>query len=135
MLIEQTQNETTTEFITLTPTAVQAVRDLMEQRNLEDYALRIYISGGGCSGFQYGMALDNNFRESDLTSEFDGIKVLVDEVSINYLRGATVDYVNDVMSSGFKIENPNALASCGCGNSFRTSEDPNPSGSAGGCHC
>ncbi len=135
MLVEQTQNETTTEFITLTPTAVQAVRDLMEQRNLEDYALRIYISGGGCSGFQYGMALDNNFRESDLTSEFDGVKVLVDEVSINYLRGATVDYVNDVMSSGFKIENPNALASCGCGNSFRTSEDPNPSDSAGGCHC
>jgi len=135
MLVEQTQNETTTEFITLTPTAVQAVRDLMEQRNLEDYALRIYISGGGCSGFQYGMALDNNFRESDLTSEFDGVKVLVDEVSINYLRGATVDYVNDVMSSGFKIENPNALASCGCGNSFRTGEDPNPSDSAGGCHC
>jgi iron-sulfur cluster assembly protein len=135
MLVEQTQNETTTEFITLTPTAVQAVRDLMEQRNLDDYALRIYISGGGCSGFQYGMALDNNFRESDLTSEFDGVKVLVDEVSINYLRGATVDYVNDVMSSGFKIENPNALASCGCGNSFRTSEDPNSSGSAGGCHC
>ena len=134
MLVEQTQNETISDFITLTPNAVQAVRDLMDQRNLEGYALRIYISGGGCSGFQYGMALDNNFRDSDLTSEFDGVKVLVDEVSISYLRGSTVDYVNDVMSSGFKIDNPNALASCGCGNSFRTSEDQ-PSGHAGGCSC
>ena len=134
MLVEQTQNETISDFITLTPNAVQAVRDLMDQRNLEGYALRIYISGGGCSGFQYGMALDNNFRDSDLTSEFDGVKVLVDEVSISYLRGSTVDYVNDVMSSGFKIDNPNALASCGCGNSFRTSEDQ-PSDHAGGCSC
>ncbi|MFN2128527.1 MAG: iron-sulfur cluster insertion protein ErpA [Anaerolineales bacterium] len=135
MLAEQIQDDLKTDFITLTPNAVQAVKDLMDQRDLEGYALRIYISGGGCSGFQYGMALDNNFRESDLTSDFDGVKVLVDEVSINYLRGSTVDYVNDVMSSGFKIDNPNALSSCGCGNSFRTSEDQGPSGSAGGCHC
>ena len=70
MLSEQTQIES----ITLTPAAVEAVRNLLEQRNLKDYALRVFISGGGCSGFQYGMALENNIREEDITSEFDGVK-------------------------------------------------------------
>lgn len=129
MLAEQTQ----VDEINLTPSAINAVRDLLDQRNLEGYALRIYISGGGCSGLQYGMALDNNFRETDVKREFDGIKVLVDEVSIDYLKGSTVDYVNDVMSSGFKIDNPNAMSACGCGSSFRTSEDQTPSNSTAGC--
>jgi len=123
MLHEQTE----TELITLTPAAAEAVRGLLEKRNLEGYALRVFISGGGCSGFQYGMALEANIREQDLVAEFDGVKVVVDEVSIEYLRGANVDYVEDVMGSGFKIENPNAISSCGCGSSFRTKD-----GEAGG---
>ena len=130
MLAEQTQ----TDFLSLTPSAVNAMRDLLKQRELDGYALRIYISGGGCSGLQYGMALDNNFRENDTSSEFDGVKVVVDEVSIDYLRGSTVDYVNDVMASGFKIDNPNAMAACGCGSSFRTSDDQAPSNTGGGCN-
>jgi iron-sulfur cluster assembly protein len=129
MLAEQTQ----TDILSLTPSAVDAVRELLKQRDLDGYALRIYISGGGCSGLQYGMALDNNIRENDFSSEFDGVKLIVDEVSIDYLRGSTVDYVNDVMASGFKIENPNAMAACGCGNSFRTSDDQNTT-SNGGCN-
>ena len=129
MLVEQTKTDT----LTLTPAAVDAVRDLLKQRDLDGYALRIYISGGGCSGLQYGMALDNNFRENDFSSDFNGVKVIVDEVSIDYLRGSTVDYVNDVMASGFKIDNPNAMAACGCGSSFRTSEDQTPA-SGGGCN-
>jgi len=129
MLVEQTKTDT----LTLTPAAVDAVRDLLKQRDLDGYALRIYISGGGCSGLQYGMALDNNFRENDFSSDFNGVKVIVDEVSIDYLRGSTVDYVNDVMASGFKIDNPNAMAACGCGSSFRTSEDQTPT-SGGGCN-
>lgn len=128
MLADQTQ----TEMITLTPAAVEAVRELLQKRNLEGYALRVFVSGGGCSGFQYGMALEGNIREQDLTAEFDGVKVVVDEISIDYLRGATVDYVESVMGSGFKIENPNAIASCGCGSSFRTKDS---SAGGGGCNC
>jgi iron-sulfur cluster assembly protein len=121
-----------TDMVTLTPSAVQAVRDLLAKRSLEDHALRVYIAGGGCSGFQYGMALEPNIRDTDLTAEFDGVKVVVDEVSIDYLRGASVDYVESVMGSGFKIENPNAVSSCGCGSSFRTKNDDGVA-SEGGC--
>jgi iron-sulfur cluster assembly protein len=126
--------ETKIEFITLTPPAIQAVRDLMNKRNLEGYALRVFVSGGGCSGFQYGMALENNIRVEDMVDEFDGVKVVVDEVSIEYLRGAKVDYIEDVMGSGFKIENPNAVSSCGCGNSFKTGNSANSEGGGCGCH-
>jgi iron-sulfur cluster assembly protein len=121
-----------TDGITLTSAATEAVRDLLQKRNLEGYALRVFISGGGCSGFQYGMALDSNPRETDLTFEQDGVKVLVDDVSIDYLRGATVDFVENLMGGGFKIENPNAISSCGCGSSFRTKDEAGQS-SSGGC--
>jgi iron-sulfur cluster assembly protein len=130
-LPEQTQTET----IILTAPAVEAVRELIDKRELEGYALRVFISGGGCSGFQYGMALDDNIRESDYIVESDGIKVLVDEVSIDYLHGATVDYVEDLMGGGFKIENPNAVSSCGCGQSFRTSEGESGAASGGCASC
>ena len=123
-----------TEGITLTSAAAQAVRDLLDKRNLQGYALRVFIAGGGCSGFQYGMALEGNVRENDLSFELDGVKVVVDEVSIDYLRGATVDFVEDVMGSGFKIENPNAVSSCGCGSSFRTKDSADES-AGGGCSC
>jgi iron-sulfur cluster assembly protein len=106
---------------------------LLEKRSLEGYALRVYIAGGGCSGFQYGMALEGNTREQDLVFEQHGVKLVIDEVSIGYLQGATIDYVEDVMASGFKIHNPNAVSSCGCGNSFRTSEESGAEG--GGCSC
>ncbi len=123
-----------TEVVTLTPSAVVAVRDLLAKRELEGYALRVFISGGGCSGFQYGMALENNIRETDLTREFDGIQVVVDEISIDYLRGATIDYVDGVMGSGFKIENPNAMSSCGCGSSFRSKDEAGAQdGGCSGC--
>jgi len=127
------ENQTTQ--ITLTPAAAQAVKDLLEKRNLEGYALRVFVSGGGCSGFQYGMALENDIRETDILSEQFGIRLVVDEISINYLAGATIDYVDELMGSGFKIENPNAIASCGCGSSFRTKNDPAYTGEDGcGCH-
>jgi iron-sulfur cluster assembly protein len=118
--------------INLTPSAATAVSDLLNKRNLEGYALRVFISGGGCSGFQYGMALEGNVRENDLVFEAHGVKLVVDEVSISYLQGATVDYVDEIMGSGFKIENPNAVSSCGCGSSFRTAGDQ-PQGSGGSC--
>lgn len=124
-----------TEQITLTPAAAQAVTDLLTKKNLTDYSLRVFIQGGGCSGFQYGMALDNRQRETDLVLEQHGVKVVIDEVSIQYLNGATIDYVDELMGSGFKITNPNAVSTCGCGQSFKTSESEGASGGcAGGCH-
>jgi iron-sulfur cluster assembly accessory protein len=129
-LLEQNMTDT----ISLTDSAAKAVSELLQKRELEDYALRIYIAGGGCSGYQYGMALEGNIRDSDMIFEQHGVKMVVDEVSINYLRGATVDYVDEIMGSGFKIDNPNAVSSCGCGSSFRTAGDAEPA-AGGGCGC
>jgi iron-sulfur cluster assembly accessory protein len=116
------ESVTLVEPIILTEVAAAAVRDLLTQRNLPDYALRVYISGGGCSGLQHGLALEGHVREEDTSFEAHGVKVVVDEVSIEYLRGATVDYVEHETGSGFKILNPNAMPSCNCG-----------PGEAGGC--
>lgn len=108
--------ETQVDTINLTQPAAKAVRALIEEKNLQGYALRVFVQGGGCSGIQYGLALDNNFRPTDIASETDGIKLICDEVSIQYLSGATVDYVQGPQGMGFKIENPNPIASsCGCG--------------------
>jgi iron-sulfur cluster assembly protein len=132
-LLEQTQ----TAQIDLTPAAADAVQDLLAKRELDDMALRVFVSGGGCSGFQYGMALEDNIRETDIVTEQHGVKLVIDEISINYLDGAKVDYVDEVMGSGFKIENPNAVSTCGCGSSFKTSEDQAGSHAhaGGGCSC
>jgi iron-sulfur cluster assembly accessory protein len=126
-------DEVTTQFISVTPAAADAVKELLSKRNLSGYALRVFVSGGGCSGYQYGMALENNIREQDLQADFHGVQVVVDEVSINYLRGAIVDYVDGLMGTGFKIENPNAVAACGCGSSFRTKDSGETDSSGGGC--
>jgi len=124
--------ETITLPITLTQPAANAVREIMTQKNLQGYALRLYISGGGCSGYQYGLALAGNARAEDTVFETDGIKLIVDEVSIKYLGGATVDYVEGMTSSGFKIINPNAVSSCSCGQSFN-STDGEASNTCAGC--
>ncbi len=130
MVLEDIQ----TQQVSLTPAAARAVEDLLEKRNLQGYALRVFIAGGGCSGFQYGMALENNFRDTDLQYEQHGIKLVIDDVSINYMNGATIDYVDEIMGSGFKIENPNAISTCGCGQSFRTSGDAAADSASGGCN-
>jgi len=126
---------TITESIKLTQTAANAVREVITQKNLEGYALRLYISGGGCSGFQYGLALDNNIRSEDNVTELDGIKLIVDEGSIKYLQGATVDYVEGLTDSGFKIINPNVISSCGCGQSSNSEqgEEGETTGNCSGC--
>jgi iron-sulfur cluster assembly accessory protein len=122
-------DQTITQPVTLTQPAADAVRDIMVEKNLQGYALRLFISGGGCSGYQYGLAFDSNTRSEDLVIEADGVKLVVDEVSIKYLQGATVDYVEGITASGFKIINPNATSTCGCGQSFDSGE----SESSGGC--
>ncbi len=109
-----------TDDITITSSAAEAINEMLKKRDLKDHALRVYISGGGCSGQQYGMALEGDPQASDFTFEQHGVKVVVDDVSMGYLTGSVVDYVDDVMGSGFKINNPQATSTCGCGHSFRT---------------
>lgn len=113
-----------TETIKLTPTASQAVKDIFAERNLEGYALRVYATAGGCSGVQFDMALDNNFRDIDAIFDIDGVKVVVDNVSMDYLQGASIDFVNDPeRGAGFAVKSPNAKShehgegECGCGGS------------------
>lgn len=119
---------TTPQAVSLTPEAAEAVQLLLSKRELdaEQYALRVYVTDGGCSGYQYGMALDKNLRDDDQAFASEGVSVVVDGHSLQYLKGATIDYHEDVMHSGFKIENPNAVSSCGCGDSFRTEASRNP---------
>lgn len=131
MTLETTSQST----IVLTPMATQAVKNLLEKRNLQGFALRVFVTGGGCSGLQYGMALEQNVRNDDLTWDFDGVKVVVDEISIQYLNGAVIDYVEGIMESGFKINNPNALTSCACGSSFNTQKEGGASQRSSGCAC
>ncbi len=123
--------EITINPVTLTQAAAEAVREVVSQKNLEGYALRLFISGGGCSGYQYGLAMDSNIRPEDVVTEMGGIKLVVDEVSIKYLQGATVDYVEGMTSSGFKIINPNAVSSCSCGQSFNSAEGEDSDGCSG----
>jgi iron-sulfur cluster assembly accessory protein len=114
----QTQN------VNLTPAAAVVVRDLLKQQNLdESYSLRVYIAGQTCSGYQYGMALDNKPRETDTLFESEGLKVIVDESSLPFMAGATVDYIDDERGKGFLVENPNLISSCCCeGGSCETGE-------------
>ncbi len=113
--------EQTTE-INLTPGAIKRVRSLLQEKDVDGYSLRVFVSGGGCSGMQYGMGLEPEARETDVRFQFDDVQVIVDPNSMTYLSGTTIDYVDDLMSGGFKIENPQAVSSCGCGHSFRTEE-------------
>jgi iron-sulfur cluster assembly accessory protein len=105
--------------ISLTPNALDEVRALLAKSENAGKNLRLYIEQGGCSGMQYGMVFDES-REGDLVSESEGVKVLIDPVSMDYLRGAVVDFSDSLNVGGFKISNPNAKQSCGCGKSFQT---------------
>ncbi len=127
--------ETTTPSpITLTDRAAQEVRDILEQQgNPTDVSLRIYVAGGGCSGLQYGMALDENVEEGDAFFEDKEIRVVIDPMSLKYITGSVVDYVETAMGGGFKVENPNAVKACGCGSSFSTEDDESGQTLTGGC--
>ncbi|MBU6333513.1 MAG: iron-sulfur cluster assembly accessory protein [Chloroflexi bacterium] len=97
---------------------------MMGEKQLAGYGLRVFVSGGGCSGLQYGMTFDDEVRDGDAVWEANGLKVMVDAVSTRYLRGATISYQQDNMLAGaFKIDNPNATSGCGCGHSFRARGD------------
>lgn len=120
----ETSVATETPVLTVSPAAAQAVNNILSERNLEGYALRVFVAGSGCCGVQFGMALDNEFHANDSTIESDGLTLVVDSVSMEYLRGASIDFINDPQrGAGFIVDSPSAHThshegeSCACGGS------------------
>ena len=109
-------------IVSITDKAAEKARALLKDRGVEDASLRVFVVGGGCSGYQYGMAIAQGREEDDIIIEQSGVTVLVDPESAPLMQGAEIDYVDDLMKSGFTIFNPNAVKSCACGSSFQTSE-------------
>ena len=105
-------------MIQLTERASNQIRHLLQRQNREHLALRIAVSAGGCSGFSYRLAFDDNVRAEDEAFKVDGVNVIVDKKSKEYLKGITIDYMESLMGAGFRFSNPNATGTCGCGESF-----------------
>jgi iron-sulfur cluster assembly protein len=123
-----------TELISMSEAAAMQLRQLItEQENASpDLGLRVFVMPGGCSGMSYGMAFEDQPGEDDTTVEIQGLKLYVDEMSVQYIGGSQIDYEDSLMGGGFRILNPNAVRSCGCGHSFDTGSDAD---SARGCGC
>ncbi len=125
-------------MINLTDSAASQIKSLLETQGKEDARLRVFVAGGGCSGFQYGMSLEEAPMEGDVEIAINGINVIIDPRSAMYVEGAEVDFVNDgLMGGGFKIDNPNAKSSCGCGHSFTPKDgeegEVEPAAAGSGC--
>jgi iron-sulfur cluster assembly protein len=117
-------------MVTITDIAAQKAQEFMAGQGAEgEVGLRVGVKGGGCSGFQYALALDEK-RDDDLVFDNSGIHVLVDPASLRYVDGSTVDYTESLMGAGFEVQNPNVVASCGCGSSFRIADDEPSCGAA-----
>lgn len=108
----------TPQALNVSPGAIAKVQELVEEEENPDLKLRVFVTGGGCSGFQYGFAFEELAAEDDAKVEVEGVTVIVDSMSYPYLAGATLDYEEGLQGSRFKIENPNAASTCGCGSSF-----------------
>ena len=119
-----------TTVVNLTDAAAAKLRELTAEETNPDIGLRVYVYSGGCSGFRYGMMLEDAPTAEDRILEANGVKVYVDGKSIDLLQGSQIDYVDTLMGAGFTVNNPNAVAACGCGSSFRTADD---TGSPKGC--
>ena len=117
-----------TPLLTVTPAAAETIQNLLQQRDIPNHSLRVFVSGGGCSGMQYGMTFEEIPQDYDRIFDVaDGVRLLVDPTSLTYLSGATIDFVDSLMGGGFRIDNPNAVSSCGCGHSFRTENEASES--------
>ena len=119
--------------ISLTEAAISYLRDILEENQDVNLRLRVYVSGGGCSGLQYGMALYTEVDPDDTIYDFEGIAIVLSAYDEKYLLGSIVDYVINNMGGGFKVENPNAVKSCGCGSSFSVEDDVAGRTLTGGC--
>jgi iron-sulfur cluster assembly protein len=130
--VEITERPTT--LVSLTETAAVKIKELMaEEPEDEVSVLRVAVQGGGCSGFQYALGFDRGPQDGDFELSLHGVDVVVDPFSAPYLQGARIDFLHGLQESGFKIDNPNVSASCGCGHSFQVEEGEAPDSDAGGC--
>ena len=116
--MSDTGNEAAERRVQLTENAARRIAALRVQEQAQHARLRIAVSGGGCSGFRYGFSFDDQMNDDDVVFERDEVGVVIDEVSLDLLSGAEIDFVEDLMGAAFQIRNPNAASSCGCGNSF-----------------
>ena len=109
-------------MINVSPNAATKISELLAEEQKQNSGLRVFVQGGGCSGFQYGLMIEENGGDADQVFESNGVKLFVDPISIRYLKGAEVEFVETVTGGGFTIKNPNATSTCGCGSSFTTEE-------------
>ena len=139
LAIEQ-QNPTTTEMpliqteapvVSLTERATDKLREIITKQDRQGLALRVYVTPGGCSGFSYGMTFADGTEDDDTIVDTKGVRVVVDPMSAMYIKGSEIDFVDALMGGGFALRNPNAVSSCGCGQSFKTADS---SGTAKACH-
>ena len=117
-------------LVSVTDAAARKVIELRAREGKEEARLRLFVKSGGCSGFSYGLTFDDRVNEGDKVEDHDGVPIVIDQFSQQYVDGAEIDYVDSLMGSGFAINNPNAVSSCACGSSFNTDGSP---GKAGGC--
>lgn len=121
--------------LSITPLAAERAKEILTRYNKPEAAIRVFIKSGGCSGYQYGMAVDERQLEGDTVVEMHGVRLVVDRMSLPLLAGAQVDWVENLMGGGFSVNNPNATSSCGCGHSFRTDGAKAPEGEGSGSCC
>ena len=126
--------ERTTPIVSLTETAAEKIRELQaEEPEGEASVLRVAVQGGGCSGFEYALGFDRGPQDGDHELSLHGVTVVVDPFSAPYLKGSTIDFLSGLQESGFKIDNPNVVAACGCGSSFQVAEGEDPGAAGGAC--
>ena len=135
MAIEQQETGSTTSpadlaVVSMTSRAADKLKEIITKQGRDDLALRVYVTPGGCSGFSYGMTFAEGREEDDTLIEQDGVRIVVDPMSAMYIKGSEIDFVDALMGGGFALRNPNAVSSCGCGQSFKTAEQ---SGTAKAC--
>ena len=133
MAIEQQEPMTQgdQQVVSMTARASDKLKEVIAKQGRDDLALRVYVTPGGCSGFSYGMTFAEGKEEDDTLIEQDGVRIVVDPMSAMYIKGSEIDFVDALMGGGFALRNPNAVSSCGCGQSFRTADQ---SGTAKACH-
>ncbi len=120
--------------MSVTEAAARKAGELLQNAQKDNGAIRVFVKSGGCSGYSYGMAIDDRELEGDSIFEDRGVRIVIDKMSLPLLMGSQIDYVENMMGGGFSVNNPNATSACGCGSSFRTDGKSAPEGESASCH-
>ena len=131
MAIQQTETSVEQPIVSMTARAADKLKEVIAKQGRTDLALRVYVTPGGCSGFSYGMTFADGVEDGDQVIDNEGVRIVVDPMSAMYLKGSEIDFVDALMGGGFALRNPNAVSTCGCGQSFKTAGE---GGTAKACH-